>query len=88
MPCLMSHSRGVDHVVGHLPAPFLVSGIDEFLPVARRAPVIDVQDGVAAIGQERGLGVVSPAIAQPRAAVNHEDGGQVMRGRTPMGSDR
>ncbi len=63
----------------HLPGELALGGVGEGLPEAGRAAVVDLQHGVAAVGQELRLGVVAPGVARPRAAVDHQHGRQLLR---------
>ena len=61
--------HAVRNVVLHGLAPFAVGDFGEFAPEAGRTAEVHLQYGVAAVGQELHLGVESPRVAGPRAAV-------------------
>ena len=65
--------RDVVHVVLHRLVPLAIARIEELLAEAGRAAEVDVQDGVAAIGEPLVIRVEAPAVAGPRSAVHHDD---------------
>ena len=71
--------HGVDQVVVHPARELALGRVGERLPEPGRAAVVDLQHGVAAVGEHLGLGVVAPGVARPRAAVDDEHRGQAAR---------
>ncbi len=63
----------------HLAGELVLGGVHERLAEAGRAAVVDLEDGVAAVGQQLRLRVVAPRVARPRAAVDHQHRRQVAR---------
>ncbi len=77
---------GVEQVVVHRAPPLLVAGVAERLAVAGRAPVVDLDADVAAVGEPLRLRVVAPHVAGPRPAVHVEHGRQADSRSTPGGN--
>ena len=77
MPSADEPLHAVDQVVVHPARELALGRVREALAEAGRAAVVDLQHGVAAVGQELGLGVVAPRVAGPRPPVHHQHRGQV-----------
>ena len=75
------HAPG--EIVLHLRAPLAIAGVEEFLPVARRAAKIRHEHGIAAIGEELRQRIVAPLVAHPRSAVRNKQRRQTLR-RQPL----
>ena len=74
--------RAVGQVVLHgARAPLAVARVEVVFAVARRAAEVGLQHGVAAVGEKLRVGVVAPAVARPRPAVDQQDGRQVLAAR-------
>lgn len=69
----------IDEVVVHGAGELLHGRVVERLPVAGGAPVVDLEHGVAAVREELRLGLISPRVAEPRAAVHQQHHRQVLR---------
>src|SRR6202012_4912210 len=74
----------VDQVVVHFGAPLVVAGGHEVLAVPGRAPVVDLDTQVTAVGQPLGLGIPAPLVPDLRPAVHVDHRGQV----PPVGAGR
>ena len=72
----------VDQVVVHFEAPLFVAGVEEFLSVAGRAAIVHLQAGVAAVRKPLRVGIVTPGVASPRAAMHEKNQRQVLRRHT------
>ena len=70
----------IDEIVVHLAAPLLVAGIEEVFAIAGGAAEIDLQHGVAAVGEPLHGGVVAPGIAAPGSAVHQQHRRQSLEG--------
>ena len=64
--------HGVDQVVVHRLAPLQIAGVDERLAEAGGAPEVDLQHGVAAVGQQLGDAVERVGVARPGSAVDQQ----------------
>ena len=62
----------IDQIVMHPPAPFAVGGLDERLAEAGRAPVVDAQHRVTAIGEPLMDRIEPPDIAGIGTAMDHQ----------------
>ena len=62
----------VDEVVVHGRRPLLVAGVEEILPVAGRAAVVDLDAHVAPVGQPLGFGVEPPVSRAHGPAVDDQ----------------
>ncbi len=69
----------VGDVVLHRKAPLLLAGVEERLAVSGRCPEVGLEDGIAAVRHVLDLGVVTPHVTRPRAAVRVDDYGKVLR---------
>ncbi len=72
--------HAVLQVVLHLEAPVPVPLVVEVLAVAARAAVVDLEHGIAGVGERGGFHVVAPAVADAvRTAVRQDDQWQLLR---------
>ena len=69
--------HAVGDVVLHAQAPLAKAGFPELATIAGGAAKVDLQHGIAAIGEKLHLGVVAPAVTRPGATMRVDDDGQI-----------
>src|SRR5262249_8652167 len=70
--------RTPGHVVLHLVAPLLVSGVDKLLAVTSRAAEVRLQDSVAAIREKLRKRIVTPTVAIPWTTMRQDNRGKIL----------
>src|SRR5260370_867259 len=68
---------GIYQVIVHLTAPFFIARVHELFAIDRRAALIDLQTGVAAIGEPLRVGTIAPTISGPGTAMHIQHHWQV-----------